>query len=277
MHTISDKRLLMLRPEEIITEGSILRKEYNEYELKLLACSISVNGIIVPLSVRKNEEGRYILITGHRRLKAAAMAGIRRIPCLLYKIDEPTAALYAVLENLQRKDPAFFDEAKAIRSLLNQYGFSHSDTAAALGIPQNALAAKIGLLRLDPMLQERIDNADLTEAYAKALLRLPGVMRDDALDMIIAEGMTPRQAEDYVNQRLEPTTVKPITEKPIRKVAIGDVRLFSNSLSKLLLTLQSAGVNASFRKYETDRYIEFKIKITKEQPKEACAEQLKIC
>lgn len=277
MHTLTDKKILMLRPEEIRISSISQERKYNEYELKLLACSISVNGVIEPLLVRKDENGKYILIAGSRRLKAATMAGLRRVPCLVHKIDAPSAALFSVLENFQRKDLGFFEEAKAISSLINDYGFSHSATAAALGIPQSTLASKLGLLKLDCILQERINEAELSERYVRALFRLPGIMRDDALDMIIAEDMTPKQAEDYVNQRLSPRQEKIPEEKPLRKMAIGDVRLFSNSLSKLLLTLQTAGVNAALRKYETDRYIEYKIRITKEQPKENTVEQLKIC
>lgn len=277
MHTIIDKKLLMLRPEEIRTNSNYNR-EYNEYELKLLSCSIATIGVVEPILVRRDHDGNYILVSGGRRLKASIMAGLRRVPCILHKIDSATAAIFSVAENLQRKNLPFFDGAKAVSNLINEFGFSHSETSAALGIPQAELASKLGLLKLDCILQERITMSELTEQYVRTLFRLPGIMRDEALDMIIAENMTPKQAEDYVNRLLNPKTEQPKPEeKPLRKIAIGDVRLFSNSLSKLILTMQNAGVNASFRKYETDRYIEFKIKITKEQQNEHSAEQLKIC
>lgn len=277
MHTITDKKLLMLRPEDITVQDSICIREYNEYELKLLACSIAANGIIEPISVRKNDDGKYILISGQRRLRAASMAGLRRIPCLLHKIDAPTAAMFSVVSNTQRKNLAFFDEAKAVNCLLSCFGFSHSNTAAALGIPHNDLANKLGLLRLESTLQRRVNAANLSEEHVKALFRLPGSMREEALDTMIGENMTPKQSWDYVNQVLYPKEVPPTPEKPLRKIAIGDVRLFSNSLSKLISTLKNAGVDTSLRRTENDRYIEFKIKIIKEQPADACAEQLKIC
>lgn len=276
MHTINDKKLLMLRPEEIRINSNY-KREYNEYELKLLSLSIATIGVIEPISVRRDCDGNYILISGSRRLKAAIMAGLRRVPCILHKVDSHTAAIFSVAENLQRKNLPFFDEAKEISDIINDFGFSHSQTSAALGIPQTVLASKLGLLKLDCILQERITQAELSERYVRALFKLPGVMRDDALDMIIAENMTPKQAEDYVNQRLNPKVENKPEEKPLRKIAIGDVRLFSNSLSKLILTMQNAGVKAAFRKYETDHYIEFKIKITKEQQNDTVAEQLKIC
>lgn len=276
MHTINDKRLLMLRPDEIRVKDNF-KREYNEYELKLLSVSIATIGIIEPILVRRDHEGNYILISGRRRLKAAAMAGLRRVPCILHKIDSHTAAVFSITENFQRKNLPFFDEANMISSLINDFGFSHSQASAALGIPQSDLASKLGLLKLDCILQEKITAAKLTEPYARLLFKLPGIMRDDALDMIIAENMTPKQAEDYVNQRLNPKVEPKPDEKPLRKMAIGDIRLFSNSLSKLILTMQNAGVNAAFRKYETDKYIEFKIKVIKEQPTDTVAEQLKIC
>ncbi|MBR4283014.1 MAG: ParB/RepB/Spo0J family partition protein, partial [Clostridia bacterium] len=135
MHTLNDKKLLMLRPEEIRTNSNYTR-EYNEYELKLLSCSIATIGVIEPILIRRDQEGNYILVSGGRRLKAAMMAGLRRIPCVLHKIDSHTSAIFSVAENLQRKNLPFFDEAKAISSLINELGFSHSETSATLGIPQ---------------------------------------------------------------------------------------------------------------------------------------------
>ena len=164
MHTINDKKLLMLRPEEIRMGGNY-KREYNEYELKLLSCSIAAIGVIEPILVRRDHDGNYILVSGGRRLKASIMAGLRRIPCILHKIDSHTAAIFSVAENLQRKNLPFFDEAKAISCLINDFGFSHSQTSATLGIPQSELASKLGLLKLDCILQERITEAELSERY----------------------------------------------------------------------------------------------------------------
>lgn len=283
MHTIADKKLLMLKPEEIKTSRNQPRKVFDEYDLKHLAESIASSGIIQPLSVRKSDDGRYELIAGERRLRAAIMAGMRRVPCVLHKADDTTAALYALMENLQRSNLSFFEEAEALEKLIMKYGMSQSEVAARLGIAQSTLSNKLRILRLDEDVRQRIYDSGLTERHARALLRLSAEKRQTALDKIIADEMNLAQTEALVKSMLEealPTPPLPIpaeeekNEKPLRRAAIGDVRLFSNSLSKLVDTLQSAGINAYSKKYETEKYVEYKVRIKKEAPKSA--DQMKI-
>lgn len=280
MHTISDKKLLMLKPMEIKKSANKPRKSFDEYELKLLAKSIAASGILEPLAVRKNEDGKFELIAGERRLKAAIMVGLRRVPCVLHKTDEATAALYAVLENLQRRSLTVFEEAKELYRLVTEYRFSRSEVAAKLGITEEALLSKLRLLRLGEDIERKITKAALSESFARALLRLAPEARNTALDYIIDEGLTEKQTEEYIGELLCPKPIcekeeEYIEEKPIRKVAIGDMRLFSNSLSKLVDTLKSSGIDAYSRKYETDKYIEYKVRIKKEPV--VSATQLKIC
>lgn len=277
MYTFSDKRLVMLKPSEITASPDQPRKSFDEYELKRLSDSIKASGIIQPLIVRKTENG-YRLIAGERRLKAAVMAGLRRVPCVIHKTDDETAALYSLLENLQRSNLTVFEEAEGINRLITEYGISQSEAAARLGISQSGLSNKLRLLKLSDSIKERISSARLTERHARALLRLPEEEREEVLDRIIAEGLTVSQTEECISSLLNPAE-KPVPtapDEPVRKSAIGDVRLFSNSLSKLLSTLQSSGIDAKSRKYETDKYIEFKVRIQKNSDSDRF-KQLKIC
>lgn len=278
MYNFSDKKLVMLKPSEIKTSPDQPRKSFDEYELKRLSDRIQASGIIQPLIVRKTADGAYQLIAGERRLKAAVMAGLRRVPCVIHKTDDETAALYSILENLQRSNLTVFEEAEGINRLINEYGISQSETAARLGISQSGLSNKLRLLKLSDSIKERISSARLTERHARALLKLPEDRREEALDRIIAEGLTVSQTEEYIFSILNPEE-KPknsAQDEPVRKSAIGDVRLFSNSLSKLLSTLQSSGIDAKSRKYETDKYIEFKVRIQKNSDSDRF-KQLKIC
>ena len=280
MHTITDKKLLMLKPEELKTSGNQPRKSFDQYELKLLADSIASSGIIQPLAVRKTDDGKYELIAGERRLKAAVMAGLRRIPCVLHKTDDSTAALYTMVENLQRSNLDFFEEAFGLERLITVFGMSQTEVAARLGMAQSTLSNKLRLLRLDKELMEQIISAGLTERHARALLRLPAEKRKSVLDRIIAENLNLKETEKYIEECINPAPVAiqpDNTAKPYRKAAIGDVRLFSNSLSKLLDTLQNAGIDASSKKFENDKYIEYKVRIKKEPVTTYRAEQLKIC
>jgi len=269
MQTIFDKKLLILKIESIKPSRNQPRKSFDEYDLKNLSESIRTSGIIQPLSVRRTGDGLYELIAGERRLKAAKMAGLKKVPCVLHKTDESTAAVYSIIENLQRKNLTPFEEAQGLQSLIEKFSLSQNELAERLGMAQSTLSNKLRILRLDETVRTRVIAASLTERHARALLRLPKEKHHEALDRIIAECMTLKQTENLIEEMLEEKNpdrqLKVETEeKPLRKYAIGDMRLFSNSLSKLIDTLQNAGINAHSRKYETDKYIEYKVRIAKE-------------
>ncbi|MBQ8266860.1 MAG: ParB/RepB/Spo0J family partition protein, partial [Clostridia bacterium] len=242
-----------------------------------LADSISANGIIQPLTVRKTDAGKYLLIAGERRLRAAKMAGLRRVPCVLHRTSDLVASLYAITENMQRADLNCFEEALAIQSLINDFRLTQSEVAVQLGMANSTVSNKLRLLKLSDDIQNRIVSSNLTERHARALLRLSPEQRDGALDKIIAEGLNLSQTEDLIESILNPVIDEAHEEppvKPVRKSAIGDIKLFSNSLSKLLCTMQNAGITANSRKHETEKYIEYKVRIFKNQPE---YDQLKIC
>ena len=280
MHTFADKRLLMLKPDDIIPCENQPRKYFDTYELQSLADSIAANGIIQPLTVRKTDGGKYLLIAGERRLRAAKMAGLRRVPCVLHRTNDLVAALYAITENMQRADLNCFEEALAIQTLINDFRLTQSEVAVQLGMANSTISNKLRLLKLSNDVQERIISSNLTERHARALLRLPTELRDNVLDKIIADGLNLSQTEELIERILNPVVYKePETQpaapnKPVRKAAIGDIKLFSNSLSKLLCTMQNAGITANSRKSENDKYIEYKVRIFKNVPQ---ATQLKIC
>ncbi|MBR7133791.1 MAG: ParB/RepB/Spo0J family partition protein [Clostridia bacterium] len=279
MHTISDNKLLMLRPGEIVPPANGCRKHFDNYELILLAQSISVNGIIHPLSVYKGEDGSYHLISGERRLKAAIMAGLRRVPCVLHKTDQATAALFALIENLQRSQLHFFEQAQAIEDAIAKNGISPAEAAARLGMTQNALSDKLSVLGIDGVIKQKITEAGLSERQVYAVLKLPFSAREAAVGYIIEKGLSESQTEMYVSEILKPAAPEKteVAQKPVRKSAIGDVRLFSNSLTKLVDTIKSSGIEANIKRTENERYIEYKVRIKKDAPPSQTATQLKIC
>lgn len=283
MHTITERKILMLKPDDIVPCPHQPRKVFDQYELQILADSISASGIIQPLTVRKGDGGKYILIAGERRLRAARIAGLRRVPCVLHRTDEVTSALYSLTENMQRSDLNFFEQAAGINRLITDFKLTQSEVAARLGLANSTISNKLRLLKLSPEIQNRISAASLTERHARALLRLMPEKREDVLDKIIAEGLTLAQTEEFISDILNPKEIADCeietqeVAKPIRKAAIGDIKLFSNSLSKLLCTMQNAGITANSRKHETEKYIEYKVRIFKNQPENREYQQLKIC
>lgn len=280
MHTICERKILMLRPDEILPATHQPRRNFDEQALARLADSIATSGIIQPLSVRRRADGKFELVAGERRLRAAKMVGLRRVPCVLHKADDTTAAFFGIVENLQRHDLSFFEEAESIRLLIDRYHLSQSEAAIRLGLAQSTLCNKLRLLRLNEELRQRVIDAGLTERHARVLLRLPSEKQGLLLDRIIAEGLTLRQTEKLVEEWLRPETdpTEELPKGPLRKMAIGDLRLFANSLSKLVDTMKSAGIPTKSHRHETDQYIEYKIRIAKiKEPPTGEYEQLKIC
>lgn len=280
MHTIGEKRIRMLNPRSIKRQQFAVRNTIDENELHLLRDSIAASGVLQPLLVRKVKKGTYQLISGNRRLQAAIMAGLRRVPCVVHNANESTAVLYSLTENLQSKKLSVFEEARAINFLITKKRLPVSQVAAHLGVAQTTLYSKLQVLRLDDRLAKRVADANLTEEHVKALLRLPKEGRAEVLDTVIDKELSIGETEKYIFSILNPPLkeeIKKMPEKIVRKSAIGDPRLFSNSLEKLVETLKNSGINVSFRKTESDSHTEYKIRIKKEAADKQASLQLKIC
>ncbi len=282
MHTIGEKRIRMLNPRNIKRQQFAVRKDFDLNELNLLRDSIAASGVLQPILVRPLKRGTYQLISGSRRLQAALMAGLRRVPCVVHNVNDDTALLYSLAENLQACGLSFFDEAEAIDYLISKRGWSYSQISAFLGVSQTELNTKLRVLRLEERLKKRINEAKLTESHALALLNLPKEGRGMALQKIIDEDLSISQTEKYIFSILNPPIVKneeeqPVPEKAVRKFSIGDTKMFSNSLAKLVDTLRSGGVTVNFRKSESDTHTEYKIRIKKVTTDTPEPLQLKIC
>ncbi len=276
MHTISEKRIRMLNPRDIKKPSFSVRTLINEEELSLLRDSISACGVLQPLLVRPLNRGKYELISGNRRLQAAILAGLRRVPCVVHNVNDCEALLYSIAENIQSQKISVFDEAKAVDRLTKQRGMSLSEAAVRLGVTQSAILSKLQILRLEDRIAHRISAAGLTESHAKALLRIPKEGRAQVLDTVISRGLTGKQTEEYIFSILNPPLAVEEQEiKPIKKTVIGDTRLFGNSLNKMVETLKSSGFKVNYRKSESEGYTEYKIRIKKEPQEEAPTLQLK--
>ena len=157
------------------------------------------------------------------------------------------------------------------------YGLTALQAAVKLGITQTALYERLAILKLSKPLREKIASHQLDVDYVKMLLSIPHSKREAVLDAVVKKGLTALQGYSLAESLLNPTVKPPDEEKPVRKYAIGDQRLFYNSLAKLVETLQSAGVMAKMQKCETAKYTEYKVRINKEQPESNKCKQLKIC
>lgn len=237
------------------------RRSFDEEGLAELAASIRSCGILQPLTVRRAGEG-YELVAGKRRLRAARIAGLREVPCLVALVGEEDSALLALMENLQRRDLDCWEEAQAIARLISRYGLSQEEAARRLGRAQPTVANKLRLLRLPEDVRALLRENGLTERHARALLRLqdPEVQRRAAGDMV-RRGMNVAQAEAYVEKLLQSAQVTPPRGRST--YIIKDVRLFLNSVDRGLHLMRQAGVDAGWNRQDTDREILLTIRIPK--------------
>ena len=166
-----EQRVLQLPAGEIRPNPMQPRKTFEERDLEDLAASIRSHGILQPLTVRRTAAG-WELVAGERRLRAARLAGLASVPCLETEVDSRASALLALVENLQRKDLHYLEEAAAIAAFLQQTGMTQEAVAAQLGMSPSALANKLRLLRLSPACRALLVEHGLTERHARCLLRL---------------------------------------------------------------------------------------------------------
>lgn len=254
-------RVLSLPVTSIVPNPNQPRKTFEEDVLKELADSIRENGILQPLSVRRREGG-YELVSGERRLRAARLCGLREVPCILLSVDEQASSLLALVENLQRRDLDFWEEAEALDTLIRTYRLSQEEAARRIGKSQPAVANKLRLLKLSPACLNKLRAARLTERHARALLRLEGEAAQlTALDYIISQGLNVAQTDAYIDALLSPAQPKHQKRKPT--YIIKDVRLFLNTVTRGLSMMKTAGVDARCRREETDQAILLTIEIPK--------------
>ena len=240
------------------------RRNFDEEELRSLSRSIVENGILQPLVVRRINSTEFELIAGERRLRAAVMAGLNKVPCVVHRCGDKDSALLALIENLQRTDLNMFEEARGIARLIRKYGLTQEQAAIKLGKKQSTVANKLRLLRLGMEEQEWILTANLSERHARTLLRISDEgLRRELLSRIISEGLSVTEAETLVTDALMQKPEALPEKKPERKIAIKDVRIFVNTINKAVDTMRLSGINAISRRNETDDYIEYTVKIPK--------------
>ena len=242
------------------------RKEFDEEELRSLSQSIANNGLLQPLTVRKIRNDEYELIAGERRLRASIMAGFRRIPCIIMKCSDKDSAVFALIENLQRRDLGMFEEARGISRLIRKYNITQEQVALQIGKKQSTVANKLRLLRLTLDEQDWIIKAGLTERHAWALLKLSDEdQRKKALSHIVAENLNVKESERYIESLLHKNSVQNEPCDREKKVVIKDVRIFVNTINKAVDTMRLSGIDAISQKQETEKYIEYTVKIPKEK------------
>ncbi len=254
-------QIILVEQESILPNPNQPRLRFDFDELNGLAESIRNNGLLQPLTVRPSAEGRFELIAGERRLIAARMVGISKLPCILMDIDDEKSALFSLIENIQRQNLGFFEEALAIDKLSKDFGLTREEISKKLGKAQSTIANKLRLLGLSEEEQLKIVQCGLTERHARALLRLEdGKTRMRALSIIADRHLTVAESERLITQMLG----RKKNSRHIPLNNIRDVRLFVNTLNHAVDTIRRAGIDADSVKSETEEYIEYVVRIPKQ-------------
>ena len=252
-----DRVLRRVRISEISRNPNQPRRYFDPEAIATLAESIRQYGVLNPLTVRRTGNGGYELVAGERRLRAARVAGLTDVPCLLINADGEDSSVIALVENLQRRDLDFFEEANGFKRLIDQFGLTQEEAARKVGKTQSAVANKLRLLRLSQQNMELIRRNNLTERHARALLRLSEEAdRINVTNYIIEHELNVSRTEEYIDEFLKAKEKpEPLPEQDGGRHVVRlfkDVRFFLNTLNRAVGVMVDAGIGATVQQQESD-------------------------
>lgn len=235
------------------------RSIFNQEEIEELALSIKNYGVIQPIIVREKGDG-YELIAGERRYRACLVLGLKDIPAIVKELDDPDMAEIALVENLQRKDLSFMEEARAYQQLIEVFGLTQKELAERIGKSQSTVANKLRLLNLPTDVCEQLENENITERHARALLRLRDKEDQLALlEKIKKEKLSVKETERIIERMLQEKEDK----EPRVYTVYRDLRLFINTLNNTVEEMKKAGLNVQVEQSDAEDYVEYKIILPK--------------
>ena len=264
LSVLESGRVLYLPAARIRPNPLQPRKHFDAGALQELAESIRQYGVLQPLTVRRLAGG-YELVAGERRLRAARLAGLSEVPCLLADVDEESSGMLALVENLQRRDLDYIEEAEGLQKLMQQYHLSQEQAARRIGKSQSAVANKLRILRHPPSVLQALRENHLTERHARALLRLEDPeQRLAAVEHIGKNQLNVADADAYIDRLVTQNQTTPIRRRST--YILKDVRLFLNSVDRGVRLMQTAGVGAKVSRRDTEDAICLTVTIPRAKP-----------
>jgi ParB family chromosome partitioning protein len=251
------------------------RKSFSVHSLEELAQSIRQYGIIQPITVRSSSQSGYELIAGERRLRAAKLAGLDYIPAMIIHTCEQDSAIFAMIENLQRENLHYLEEAKGYASLIQDHGFTQEELAVKLGKSQSTIANKLRILRLSSSIKELLIRENLTERHARALLKLPDdELRLKAVRQVVAKKMNVRDTEVVIDEFLEELQDKKQRAGRKKEAQDGkrqtrvfkrtkDIRIFINTIRNAVNLLKGYGLEVQYFQVDKEDQVEITVMIPK--------------
>ncbi len=244
------------------------RKHFDSEALRELSESIKTYGLISPVKVRKLSEDLYELVVGERRLRASKLAGLKEIPSIITEISDQDSAVLSIMENIQRENLTFFEEARSYNQLIDYYDMTQEQVAKALGKSQSFIANKVRLLKLDDEIADLIVDKRLSERHARALLRLPEVeLQKEVIAQIVTRDLNVKKTEVLVekirNERMFNNYGESMEGKKARVKTYINSKIYVNTIKKAYKEIKEFNKNVSYSEEDNSDFIEIKIKIPK--------------
>ena len=240
----TDVQVLQIPLSKIVPNPYQPRKEFESEALSELADSIRQYGVLQPLLVAPGKGDTYILIAGERRLRASIMAGMGTVPVIVSEYTTQQIAEIALIENLQRKDLHYLEEAEGYEKLVNTFHLTQESMAIRVGKKQSTIANKLRLLRLPASVRKKLHDSDLTERHARVLLKLENEdLQKAVLQKVLKGHLNVRQTEALVEKTLK--EAGQLNQKKPRFVIVNDVRIYLNSIKEIMETVKTSGIPSS--------------------------------
>lgn len=250
--------------DEIRPNPYLPRRIFDKKALEELAASIEEYGVMHPISVRFINGCSYELVSGERRLRAAQMTGMHTIPAVIVNISDYDSAMMAMIENVQRRNLNYLEEAEGYQNLMLDYGITEEELGEKLGKSPSFITDKLRILKLSQDMKRLLLENELTERHARALLKIPDEeIRRQIFLRVIEEELNSRKTEELVESVLNKLSEESEGKRGEQRIRrqVKDMRLFTNTIKKSVEIIRKSGVPASYDLDEKEHYYEIKIKI----------------
>ncbi len=262
-----DKAVYQLPIDKIRPNPYQPRKYFNRASLEELSASILSYGVLQPITVRKMSGGYYELVAGERRLRASELAGLTTIPAILLQVSDSDSAALAFIENIQRQNLSFLEEAEGYRSMMEDYGLTQEELAVKLSKSQSSIANKLRVLKLEEPVKRMLLEYHFTERHARALLKLPDEeSRLMMLQRMVREEMNGKRTEEAIQETLEEMrrlSVQRAEQREKRYVRSSDFRLFTNTIKQSVEVIRRSGMDVLYEDRQEEDCCEIVIRIRK--------------
>ena len=260
---MEDKKVMEIPIENIVPNPYQPRKVFSQAALEELSNSIKVYGILQPITVRQKDD-KYELIAGERRFRAAKLANLQAVPAIINNMSDESSAVLALLENLQREDLNFIEEAMGYENLIKEHEFTQQQLAEKLGKKQSTIANKLRILRLPNSVKIKLVENNLTERHARALLKLPTEeLINEVLDKVIKNELTVKKTEKMIKDLLEELESPQDSDKKQNIKGTMGIRIYLNTMKQAFDAIIGTGIEAKYNEVDKGDYMEVVVKIPK--------------